>query len=95
MQNLRKTLLFALLGLGLGVPAIHADDGADCHSLSKWEKSRAYNQGDVVWAENQDWHSQGAEYKCDPRGVHCQSIEPKDGSEWKLVGNCKSGSKPN
>jgi hypothetical protein len=95
MQNLRKTLLFALLGLGLGVPAIHADDGVDCHSLSKWQKSTAYNEGDLVWAENQDWHSQGAEYKCNPRSVHCQNTsDPKGDSEWKLVGNCKSGSKP-
>jgi hypothetical protein len=94
MQNLRKTILFALLGLGLGVPAIHADDGVDCHSLSKWQKGNAYNENDVVWAENQDWHSQGAEYKCNPRGSHC-TFEPKTDSEWKLVGNCKSGSKPN
>jgi hypothetical protein len=95
MQNLRKTILFALLGLGLGVPAIHADGGVDCHSLSKWDRSKDYNAGDLVWGENQDFHTDGAEYKCSPRGVHCSGIEPKGGSEWTLVGNCKSGSKPN
>ena len=90
---MQKILLFAAIGLGLGAPSIHAGGNVDCHSLSKWV-NQSYSQGDFVWAENQDWHSDGAEYKCDPRGVHCSGSEPKKDSDWKLVGNCKSGSKP-
>jgi hypothetical protein len=93
---MQKILLFALVGLALGAPTIHADGGVDCHSLSKWVSHASYNQGDLVWAENQDWHSDGAEYKCNPSAVHCSSyVAPKEDRDWKLVGNCKSGSKPN
>ncbi|HEY1546316.1 MAG TPA: hypothetical protein VGG28_00780 [Kofleriaceae bacterium] len=93
---MQKILLFALVGLGLGAPTIHADGGVDCHSLSKWDRSKAYSEDELVWAENQDWHSDGAEYKCAPRGSKCSiQVEPKNESEWKVVGNCKSGTKPN
>lgn len=77
------------------VRSLNASDGVDCHSLPKWEKDKDYKEGALVWAENEDWHSDGSEYKCEPRSPSCHgAYEPKKESMWKLVGKCKSGTKP-
>jgi hypothetical protein len=89
------------LGLAAGAFAVlrstpaEAGDGIDCHSLGKWEKSKAYKEGSLIWGENSDSHSAGSEYKCSPRTADCHNpYEPKNNSEWALVGACKSGTKP-
>jgi hypothetical protein len=88
------TLTSAGFAVLRSVPA-EADSGIDCSSLKKWDKSTQYKQGALVWAENNDWRSDGSEYRCEPRTPFCTgSYEPKGESQWKLVGACKSGSKP-
>jgi hypothetical protein len=100
-SKLRFLHVAIALGLATGAfavlrsPPAEASDGIDCHSLSKWEKSQTYKEGTLIWGENSDWHSAGSEYKCSPRTADCRSpYEPKNNSEWKLVGACKSGTKP-
>jgi hypothetical protein len=100
-MKLRVTHLAVALGLAAGALAAlrptpaEAGDGIDCHSLGKWDKSKSYKEGTLIWAENSDWHSAGSEYKCSPRSAECHNpYEPKGDSEWKVVGACKSGTKP-
>lgn len=100
-MKLHVTRLAIVLGIaavafaGFRLTRAEADDGIDCHSLKKWEKSTTYKQDSLVWGENNDSRSAGSEYKCAPRTVNCQNpYEPRDNSEWKLVGACKSGTKP-
>jgi hypothetical protein len=92
--RIQRVILFALVGLGLGAPSIHADADVDCHSLSKWDKSKTYQKGELVWEQNRDPYSHGSEYKCAPSSSWCGG-EPKSGADWKLVGNCKMGTEPN